>query len=154
VDSWSTFADAAPALAEAGRLLLYRTGSGEGLLATVRGDRPPRIHPIVVAISGGRLYAFVGPSAKTTDLVQDGRYALHSYPDSVVPNEFMVRGRVRVVSDAAEREPIAAGWAFETDPTWTLVELLIGSAVHGERASRDEWPPHYSSWTAEVTPAR
>jgi hypothetical protein len=29
-----------------GRALFYRTGAGEALLATVREDDPPRVHPI------------------------------------------------------------------------------------------------------------
>ena len=65
----------------------------------------------------------------------------------------MVRGRVRVVGDATEREPVAAGWYFETDETWILVEFFIKSAVLGERKSRDEWPPRYSSWRADAVAA-
>jgi Pyridoxamine 5'-phosphate oxidase len=146
--SWSTFEDANPELAEAGRRLVYRRPVGEALLATVRDGEPPRIHPIYVAIVDGRLYALLGRSAKTTDLVRDGRYALHTHQDPAAPSEFMVRGRVRVVDDPAERNPIAAGWYFETDDTWTLVEFSIESAVLGERADADEWPPRYSSWSA------
>ena len=151
--TWNDFATAAPALAEAGRRLIYRTETGEALLATVRDDEPPRIHPIYVALQDGRLYAFVGRSAKATDLETDGRYALHTHQDPNVPNEFMIRGRVRLVADAAEREPIAKGWYFETDETWILVEFSIESAVLGERASSDEWPPRYSSWRAEAVAA-
>jgi hypothetical protein len=36
----------APDLAEKERALFYRTGAGEALLATVREDDPPRVHPI------------------------------------------------------------------------------------------------------------
>jgi hypothetical protein len=152
--TWTTFAEAAPDLAEAGRSLIYRGAVGEALIATVRDDEPPRIHPIYVALTNGRLYAFLSRSAKSTDLVRDGRYALHTHQDPAAPSEFLVRGRVRVVEDAAEREPIAADWYFETDDSWLLVEFSIESAVLGERATRDEWPPRYSSWTAEVTAAR
>jgi hypothetical protein len=151
--TWNDFAAAAPELAEAGRRLIYRTETGEALLATVRGDEPPRIHPIYVALHDGRLYAFLGRSAKATDLATDGRYALHTHQDPAAPSEFMVRGRVRVVSDAAEREPIADGWYFEVDETWILVEFSIESAVLGERASSDEWPPRYSSWRPEAIAA-
>jgi nitroimidazol reductase NimA-like FMN-containing flavoprotein (pyridoxamine 5'-phosphate oxidase superfamily) len=151
--AWNAFAAAAPALAEAGRRLIYRTETGEVLLASVRGDEPPRIHPIYVALHDGRLYAFLSRSAKATDLVTDGRYALHTHQDPAAPSEFMVRGRVRVVGDAAEREAIAAGWYFETDDTWILVEFSIESAVLGERASPDEWPPRYASWHSEAVAA-
>ena len=150
--TWSTFEAATPELAAAGRRLIYRREVGEALLATVRDDEPPRIHPIYVAITDGRLYAFVGRSAKATDLVRDGRYALHTHQDPAAPSEFQVRGRARVVVDATEREPLAAGWYFETDETWLLVELSIETAVLGERASPDEWPPRYSSWSMEPAP--
>jgi len=101
-----------------------------------------------VALLDGRLYAFLNRSAKATDLATDGRYALHTHQDPAAPSEFMLRGRVRVVGDATEREPVAAGWYFETDESWILVEFSIESAVLGERESRDEWPPRYSSWRA------
>ena len=132
--SWDAFAAAAPVLAEAGRRLIYRTATGEALLASVRGDEPPRIHPIYVALLDGRLYAFLSRSAKATDLATDGRYALHTHQDPAVPSEFMVRGRVRVVGDATEREPVAAGWYFETDETWILVEFSI--EIGGPRRAR------------------
>ena len=47
-NGWRAFETAAGDLAARGRALLERTGSGEGLLATVRGDGPPRIHPVNV----------------------------------------------------------------------------------------------------------
>ena len=64
------------------------------LLATVRGDDPPRIHPISVAIVDGRLLAFIilaGP--KRRDLEEDGRYAMHSHVDLTAPDEVSIRGR-------------------------------------------------------------
>jgi hypothetical protein len=115
----------------------------------VRADDLPRIHPVSVAVVDDRLYVFViARSPKRIDLEVDGRYALHTHQDPAAPSEFMLRGRVRVVGDATEREPVAAGWYFETDESWILVEFSIESAVLGERESRDEWPPRYSSWRA------
>ena len=49
VTTWAEFEAAAPALAARGRELLHRGDAGEALLATVRDDEPPRIHPINVA---------------------------------------------------------------------------------------------------------
>lgn len=147
--SWSAFARSTPELAEAGRRLLYRRSVGEALLASVRDNQPPRIHPIYVSIVDGRLYAFLGPSAKRDDLVKDGRYALHSHVDPAAPGEFMVRGRVRVVDDPDELAAHAADWYFETDDTWSLVEFSVERAVLGERRDADEWPPRYSSWRAD-----
>ena len=146
--TWSAFTDAAPALADAGRRLIYRTETGEALLATVRDDEPPRIHPIYVAILDGRLYAFILRSPKRADLAGDGRYALHTHQDPAAPSEFMVRGRARVVDDAAERAAAASGWYFDVDETYTLFEFSIETALLGERADADDWPPRYTSWSA------
>lgn len=143
--TWSDFADRAPDLARKGRTLLYRTGGGEALLATVRDAEPPRIHPIAIEQRDGGLYAFVLRSKKLTDLRTDGRYALHAYPDAVVPHEFAVRGRVRGVDDA-RRAALAGDWPFEVGDALAF-EFLVEEAVLGERASRDEWPPKYTTWT-------
>ena len=145
--SWQVFADDAPALAAAGRGLLDRSGIGEGLLATVRGDGPPRIHPVHVRIVDGRLLTFViEGSAKAGDLAADGRYALHAHQDPAVPHEFQVRGRAAPMSDPDLRAMAAAEWSFEVDDAYGLYELGIDHAVLGERASADDWPPVYSSW--------
>jgi hypothetical protein len=78
--TWAEFANAAPDIAAEGRRLIYARGDGEALLATVRGDDLPRIHPVNVAVVGERLYVFVvGGSAKRRDLDEDGRYALHAH---------------------------------------------------------------------------
>jgi len=145
--SWTAFAAAAPAMAADGRALLERSGIGEGLLATVRGAGPPRIHPVHVRIVDGRLLTFViVGSAKAGDLAQDGRYALHAHQDPGTPHEFLVRGRAAPVSDAAVRSAAAAEWSFEVDDGYDLYELSIDHAVFGRRASADDWPPVYTSW--------
>ena len=46
--TWDDLATAEPELAADGRRLLRRTGIGEGLLATIRDDLPPRT---VVAVT-------------------------------------------------------------------------------------------------------
>ena len=144
MSTWNEFATAAPQLAEQGRALLYRTGNGEALIATVREGTPPRIHPIAVGIVDGGLYAFILPSGKQRDLEADGRYALHAYPDAVVPNEFTIRGRVRRVSEP-RRSAIGAGWAWAVGDA-PAYEFLIDEAILGERASRTDWPPRYTTW--------
>jgi hypothetical protein len=146
--TWSDLEAAAPELAAAGRLLFERTGSGEGLLATVRADQPPRIHPISFEIVDGRLYAFILKSAKRVDLERDGRYALHAHQDPAAPSEFLVRGRASLIADAAVRARVAGGWPFEVDDSYALFELSIESALLGSRPSADDWPPRYASWTA------
>lgn len=150
--TWAEFSAAAPELAEAGRRLVYRGTVGEVLLATVRGDTPPRIHPIWVAIVGPSLYGFILPSAKCTDLESDGRYALHTHQDPAAPSEFSVRGRARPVTDAGVRAEVAARWYFEADETYRLFEFSIESAVLGVRETADEWPPRYTSWSAPASP--
>jgi hypothetical protein len=147
--SWAGLEAAAPAIAAEGRRLIYSRGDGEALLATVRGDDPPRIHPVNVAIVGGRLYAFIiVGSAKLRDLERDGRYALHTHVDPAAPSEFAVRGRAQVVDDEARRAEVAAGWSFDVDDSYRLFEFSIDTAILGSRSSPDEWPPRYASWIA------
>src|SRR5687768_6193555 len=102
VATWAEFEAAAPEMAARGRDLLYRGGEGEAMLVTVRGDSPPRIHPVNAGIVDGHLYTFVqSKSAKRADLDSDGRYALHTHYDPQAPHEFMVRGRAQPVLDDA-----------------------------------------------------
>jgi hypothetical protein len=146
--TWGEFEASAPALAAAGWALLARSASGsndgDGLLATVRADLAPRIHPVSVAVIGGHLYVFVLQSAKLRDLEQDGRYALHSLVDPAAPDEFMVRGHARRI-DGPARDAAIAVWSFTPDDTYILFELLVESAVVGHRGL-DEWPPRYETW--------
>lgn len=145
--SWAAFAAASPEVAARGRALLERSGIGEGLLATVRHDASPRIHPVHVRIVDGRLLTFViVGSAKARDLAADGRYALHAHQDPAVPHEFLVRGRASMVAATDVRAAAAGEWSFEVDDGYELYELSIDHAVFGERGSPDDWPPLYSSW--------
>ena len=147
--TWAEFAGVAPEIASEGRRLISARGDGEALLATVRGDDPPRIHPINVAIVDDRLYAFViARSPKRLDLELDGRYALHTHQDPAAPSEVAMRGRARLVNDPDERSRVAAGWAFEVDDDYTLFEFSIESALLGARPTADDWPPVYTSWRA------
>lgn len=145
---WASFEAVAPDLAAAGRTLLQREGRDGGFLVSVRGDSPPRIHPVSVGIVNGGLYVFVLPSAKRTDLEQDGRFALHAHLDPEVPGEFSIRGRAALVEDLAIRSTVAAAWSFEPDDTYALFELRILTAVVGRRASAADWPPAYETWSA------
>ncbi|HEX5013334.1 MAG TPA: hypothetical protein VFV72_04170 [Candidatus Limnocylindrales bacterium] len=148
MNTWSDLAAAAPEIAEAGRRLIYRREIGEALLATVRDDEPPRINPIYVAIADGRLLAFLHRSPKQAALASDGRYALHTYVLPEEPDEFLVRGRARVIDSQAEWATAAARWYFEVDADATLFEFSIETALLGERPG-GAWPPRYSSWRAE-----
>jgi hypothetical protein len=146
--TWAEFEASNPTLAAAGRRLLYRTETGEALLATVRGDAPPRIHPIWIGIVGGRLCAFILKSAKRTDLERDGRFALHTHVDPTAPSEFSIRGHARLVDASELRAEVGGSWYFEVDETYELFDFDIDAAILGVRDNADEWPPRYTSWTA------
>jgi hypothetical protein len=149
--TWAQFEAAAPEMAGAGRRLIYRTPIGEAFLTTVRGDGLPRIHPIYVAILGGRLLAFMLPSPKGTDLAEDGRFALHAHQDPAAPHEFVVRGRARPIDDEADRRPAVDAWYFDVDDAdHRLFEFEIEHAILGERATADDWPPRYTSWRSSA----
>ena len=145
--SWNDLAIEAPSIADSGRRLIERSGAGEGLLATVRGDAAPRVHPVNVGIVDGHLlvYVIVG-SAKAGDLASDGRYALHAHQDPAVPHEFQIRGRAIEIADPDRRAAAAAVWPVEVDDGYTLYELSIDHAILGERPTADDWPPVYTSW--------
>ena len=144
---WSEFAAAEAQMAEQGRALIYRRGDGEGLFVTVAGDGLPRVHPINVGVVDGRLVAFIqDKSAKARDLEADGRYALHAVYDPTQPHEFLVRGRALRITDPAIRQTMAAQWFFTVSDAYPLYELMVEHVVLGERATADDWPPHYRSW--------
>ena len=143
---WADFAAASPELAAAGARHLDRA-EGAALLATVRGDEPPRIHPVTVGIVEDGLYVFLLDSAKRKDMVEDGRYALHAHQDMAAPDEFSIRGRARLIPPSEIRDRIGSGWFFEVDDTYWLFELTVQSAILGERGA-DEWPPRYKRWSA------
>lgn len=147
MNSWNAFALAEPEMAEKGLALLEQRGAGEGFFATVAANGTPRIHVLNVGIRDGRLLVFVqGHSAKLRDLEANPRYALHAHQDPDRPHEFLVRGEVRLVTDASVREAAAADWYFTVSESYPLYELLIEHALLGERDSADDWPPRYRSW--------
>jgi len=147
VASWADLAAGSGDIAAAGARHLDRA-QGAALLATVRGAMSaPRIHPVTVGIVDGGLYVFLLDSAKRTDLVEDGRFALHAHQDQEAPDEFSLRGRARLIPQGELRERIGTGWFFEVDDSYWLFELRLQSAILGERGP-DEWPPRYKRWSA------
>jgi Pyridoxamine 5'-phosphate oxidase len=147
--TWAEFEGAASTIASEGRRLIDASGDAKVLLATVRGDDLPRIHPITAAIVDGRLYAFIiARSPKKLDLELDGRFALHTHLDPSAPTEVALRGRARLVDAPDERARVAEGWLFDADDGYTLFEFSIEHAVLGYRATADDWPPVYTSWRA------
>ena len=151
VKRWAEFAAAAPEMAEAGRTLVYQFRVGLGYLATVRKDGGPRVHPVCPVIANDGLYVFVGNrSPKRDDLLRDGRFALHTFPNPTVDDEFSVTGRATPVDDAEVRrivyEAYTATGAFTSDDT--LFELRIATALHAKYGPRPSWPPVYTRWKA------
>ena len=145
--TWADFEAAAPDMAATGRRHIYRRPIGEAFLATVRGEALPRLHPVYVAILEDRLFAFLLPSPKATDLVEDGRFALHAHQDPASPSEFVVRGRARPIDDEATRVRIGEAWYFDVnDENHRLFEFDIDHAILGARPTADDWPPRYTSW--------
>jgi hypothetical protein len=147
VASWADFEAGAADMAHAGRAVLYRSGAGEGMFVTLRGDGLPRIHPVNVGIVAGRLLVFVQDrSAKTRDLLEDGRYALHGMQDPAEPHEFLVRGRARRVTDAGLRAEALRVWPFSPGDDYPLFELDIEHALLRARATAIDWSERYQSW--------
>jgi hypothetical protein len=149
--TWGELETAAPDIAAEGRRLLYARGDGEAILATIRGDGLPRIHPVNVGVVDGRLYTFViAGSPKRRDLDEDGRYAIHTHQDPLAPSEVALRGHARRVDDGPERARVAVDWPFSVDDSFVLFELTIAAALLGERPTPDAWPPRYSAWPARA----
>src|SRR5574341_2202353 len=108
--TWKEFAEADPALAEAGSKQLFQYGVGLAFLATVRSDGSPRVHPVCPVLSDSHLYILVLPnSPKRWDLQRDGRYALQAFPqDRPDSNEFYLSGIVQSVNDPEKRSAVLA----------------------------------------------
>jgi hypothetical protein len=127
--TWSSYAAAAPDLAEEVRALLFQYGSGLGYLATVRADGGPRVHPVSPVIADGGLFIFLIDSPKRRDLERDGRFALHAYPAEDSDLEAYVAGRAVRVTDLARIERVAARAAAGDALRWRLFELDIDVAM-------------------------
>ncbi len=144
--TWGQFAAAAPDVAEAGRSLFYQHGVGLGFLATVRPDGGPRLHPMCPVITGGALYAFIIPSPKRNDLLQDGRYAMHAFPAEKVDDEFYLTGRATPISDPKTRAAVVAAYHIPVPDDHVLFEFDIEWAMLATYKHRGDWPPAYRKW--------
>ena len=152
--TWSEFETRAPAIAEAGRKLLYQFGVGLAFLATVRSDGAPRLHPICPTVVDGCLYALILPSSpKCGDLKRDGRYALHTFPPVENDDEFLVMGRARFIDDEALAARVrddqkARGMTSTEDEVLFAFEIerVMYAKYPGGHGT---WPPKYSVWRAD-----
>ncbi len=146
---WCDFAREEPELAEQGRNLIYQHGIGLGYLATVRKDGAPRLHPVCPTLANGGLYLFIlNKSPKLHDLLNDGRYALHTFPVPKGDDEFYVTGRVTPIEDADVRrivyEVYTATGAHTSDDT--LFELSLDRVLFAKYGDHPSWPPTYMKW--------
>jgi hypothetical protein len=149
---WAAFAAAAPELAAAGRERLYRYGTGLAFLATVRPDGAPRVHPVSPTIVGDGRWALIGPSPKQGDHEHDGRYALHTFPDPDVDDEFFISGQATRIDDGEQRGLVRGDLADRGTTTGeedVLFELLLDRALHAAYGPRPSWPPTYTRWRAD-----
>lgn len=148
---WQQFAEQAPALAEAGRGLIYQFGTGLGYLATVRADGGPRMHPFCPVLYEGGLYGLIVPSPKQRDLLRDGRIAFHTFPAIEVDDEFYFDGRARYVADAALRERVREAFLAQEGTHSSGDEELFELEVERVLLTRYEkrpstTPPRHEKW--------
>jgi hypothetical protein len=154
--TWGEFERAEPALASAGRELLYRVGVGLAYLSTVRRDGGPRLHPVCPLIAGDGMYLFLIPSPKRADLLRDGRFALHSFPAPNNEDAFYLTGVAERRDDPAVREVAAAVWFRERsldapppgfEDEW-LFELRLATCLLTRTSGYGDYNPRHTVWRA------
>ena len=154
--TWGEFATGQPALAEAGRALLYQFGVGLAFLATVRKDGGPRVHPMCPIIEGPGMYAFIVPGPKQADLHRDGRFALHSFPCEDNEDAFYCTGTVRTEADPAIRQALAEVFVAERatfgvpapEPDHHLFQFDIRTCLLTRTTSHGDAAPQHTTWKA------
>jgi hypothetical protein len=135
--------------------LLYQFGVGLGMLATVRKDGGPRVHPMCPMIHDETLWALIesrGP--KCEDLKRDGRYALHCFPPVGNEDAFYLTGTARLAP--AERGAELDLRFFnergldEVPPQadHTIFELLVDRCLLTRTTGHGDWEPQHTIWRA------
>ncbi len=153
--TWQEFAGFKPELAALGKRMLQLGREhgdfegGLGYLATVSKAGGPRVHPISPVLVDGQLYAFVlRRSPKRYDLLDNGRYALHSFPYPLSEHwtdaEFYLSGRARLVDDLAIRQVVADGCGDDVT-TGDVFALDIERVLH---KGRPGGVLTYTTWVA------
>ncbi len=151
--TWKEFATARPDLAGIGRRLLYQYQVGYAFLATVRKDGAPRLHPVCPALAGDHLYVFLAASPKRSDLLRDGRYALHTFPPEQGDEDFYCTGHAEPVKDAGVRAAVIAGYHRRPHDDELLFELKIERVLHTtwENWATPQSRPRRTWWHANST---
>jgi hypothetical protein len=130
--TWKAFAAAEPALAETGRALLFQFGVGLAFLATVRRDGAPRVHPVCPVLSNDELFVLVTPdSPKLGDLLNDGRYALQTFPQPKPgSDEYYLAGRALRVDEASTRAAVLRDAKHMAAASEIVLSLQLDRAMH------------------------
>jgi hypothetical protein len=131
--TWAEFVNAAPEIAEFGAARFSEIPVS--MLATVRPDGWPRLHPFEPILAGGHL--FLTPP-KVRELRDDGRYSAHSTVTKTDGDlaEFSIRGIARPVDDEAVSE---IAWTAVMDKGWEPDGPLIAWELLLDEASAIEW---------------
>ena len=155
--SWPELEAEEPSLAAAARALLYQFGTvGLGMLATVRRDGGPRVHPMCPLVTADGLLAFIEPGPKRADLHRDGRYALHCFPPAGNEDAVHLTGVARPVTDtgrlrAAEVQWLAERGQAEAPPGLAdeeLFELFVETLLLTRTDGHGDWHPRHTVWKA------
>jgi pyridoxamine 5'-phosphate oxidase-like protein len=154
--TWKEFAAVEPALADIGRSLLFQFKVGLAFLATVRRDGAPRLHPVCPVLSNDRLFVLItATSPKRHDLMQDGRYALQTFPQPKPgSDEFSIAGGAVLVDDSAARAEILRDARHMADASETVFELWLERVMHTtwENVRTPQMRSVHRKWRAEKTP--
>jgi hypothetical protein len=154
--TWGEFRARRPDLAAAGRALFYQFGVGLAFLATVRPDGGPRVHPMCPIITDDALYALIVPSPKRSDLVRDGRYAMHGFPLPDNEDAFYVAGTAVERTDPALRRAVDKLFLQERKVTETppgfgeegLFEFFIERCLLTRTTGHGDYHPQHTVWKA------
>lgn len=153
--TWQQLEAEQPELAEAARALLYQFGPvGLGLLATVRADGGPRVHPMCPMVTPTGLLAFIEPGPKRADLHRDGRYALHCFPPAGNEDAVHLTGVARPLAGDEHRAPAAEQWLAERSLTEAppglaadeLFELRVETLLLTRTDGHGDWHPRHTVW--------
>jgi hypothetical protein len=147
METWQTFAEAAPEMAAVLRKQLDWIPIC--YLATTRRDGSPRVHPFCPIFADGRMFIAVSPtSPKRWDLARDGRYAMHALPGRL-DAEFYLTGRAtRIDHDAETRASVVEGaghtvhpvdWVFELGTEYVMTAYWEKMGQPDTYAVRREW---------------
>jgi hypothetical protein len=147
--SWSDFASARPAFAEAGARLFRQYGVA--LLATVADDGSPRMAPVCPVLSGDHLYLIVAAATpKARHLRRDSGYALHAFLGAN-DEEFQVRGDAVLVESEEERSQVhrAAAFSFKREDPIFRLSVEHSLWCHWERVGQPDTKAIRQRWSAQ-----